>query len=76
MPENDEVPFFVAQELIPGYWGDREGTYGLPKGYFVAEESPAAFEAYEAGFPMKMTRWACYMQHWTSLRNSSSGALP
>ena len=25
MPKDDEVPFFLAQELIPGYWGDREG---------------------------------------------------
>lgn len=48
-----EVPYFLAQELIPGYWGDREGTYAPPKGYFVAEEHPEAFEAYEATFPKK-----------------------
>ena len=48
-----EVPYFLAQELIPGYWGDREGTYAPPKGYFVAEEHPEAFEAYEASFPKK-----------------------
>ena len=53
MPKDDEVPFFLAQELIAGYWGDREGTYCPPKGYFVADEHPDAFEAYEAAFPKK-----------------------
>ena len=53
MPKEDEVPFFLAQELIPGYWGDREGTYCPPKGYFVADENPEAFEAYESTFPKK-----------------------
>ena len=53
MPEGEEVPFFLAQELIPGYWGDREGTYCPPKGYFVADENPEAFEAYDKGFPKK-----------------------
>ena len=52
-PRESEVPYFLAQELIPGYWGDREGTYGPPKGYFVADENPEAFEAYEATFPYK-----------------------
>ena len=48
-----EVPYFLAQELIPGYWGNREGTYYPPKGYFVADKNPEAFEAYEATFPNK-----------------------
>ena len=48
-----EVPYFLAQELIPGYWGGREGTYCPPKGYFVADEHPETFEAYEATFPKK-----------------------
>ncbi len=30
-----------------------EGTYCPPKGYFVADENPEAFEAYEATFPPK-----------------------
>lgn len=29
------------------------GTYGPPKGYFVAEEHPEAFEEYEATFTKK-----------------------
>ena len=52
-PRESEVPYFLAQELIPGYWGNREGTYCPPKGYFVANENPEAFEAYEATFPQK-----------------------
>ena len=53
-PRESEVPYVLAQELIPGYWDDREGTSCPPKGYFVAEENPAAFEAYEATFPPKV----------------------
>ena len=52
-PRESEVPYFLAQELIPGYWGNREGTYCPPKGYFVADECPESFEAYEATFPVK-----------------------
>ena len=52
-PADAEVPYFLAQELIPGYWGEREGTYAPPKGYFVADEHPEAFEAYEKTFPRK-----------------------
>ena len=52
-PAEAEVPYFLAQELIPGYWGDREGTYCPPSGYFVADAQPEAFAAYEAGFPLK-----------------------
>ena len=52
-PRESEVPYFLAQELIPGYWGNREGIYCPPKGYFVADENPEAFEAYDATFPFK-----------------------
>ncbi|MBO7083639.1 MAG: N-acetyltransferase [Bacteroidales bacterium] len=51
-----EVPYFLAQELIPGWLRDHgitEATYSPPKGYFVADENPEAFEAYEATFPKK-----------------------
>ena len=56
MPHEDEVPFFLAQELIPGWLkgnGITEATYCPPKGYFVADENPETFEAYEATFPPK-----------------------
>ena len=52
-PRDAEVPYFLAQELIPDYWGSREGTYCPPKGYFVADDNPEAFEAYESTFPPK-----------------------
>ncbi len=55
-PKEDDVPFFLAQELIPGWLkanGIEEETYCPPKGYFVADEHPEAFEAYESTFPPK-----------------------
>ncbi len=52
-PRNAEVPYFLAQELIPGWLGGIEATYCPPKGYFVADDNPSAFEAYEATFPPK-----------------------
>ena len=52
-PKENEVPYFLAQELIPGYLNGIEGTYHTPKGYYVAFENPEAFEAYEATFPAK-----------------------
>ena len=55
-PKDAEVPYFLAQELIPGWLksnGIAEATYCPPKGYFVADENPEAFEAYEATFPKK-----------------------
>ena len=56
-PKDAEVPYFLAQELIPGWLqnnGVTEATYCPPKGYFVADENPEAFEAYEATFPPKV----------------------
>ena len=52
-PREAEVPYFLAQELIPGWLGGIEATYCPPKGYFVADEYPTDFEAYEATFPPK-----------------------
>ncbi|MCR4829600.1 MAG: GNAT family N-acetyltransferase [Bacteroidales bacterium] len=54
MPWDKKVPFFLAQELIPGYLKGIEGTYCPPKGYFVADENIDAFEAYEKTFPRKV----------------------
>ena len=56
MPREDDLPFFLAQELIPGWLkagGITEATYAPPKGYLVADENQEAFEAYEATFPPK-----------------------
>ena len=55
-PKDAEVPYFLAQELIPGWLksnGISEATYCPPKGYFVADENPEDFETYEASFPKK-----------------------
>ena len=55
-PKDADVPYFLAQELIPGWLqnnGITEATYCPPKGYFVADENPEDFEAYEATFPKK-----------------------
>ena len=61
MPRNEEVPFFLAQELIPNWLqnslfknhNSQEATYCPPKGYFVADENPEALEAFDATFPKK-----------------------
>ncbi len=55
-PKDAEVPYFLAQELIPGWLlanGITEATYCPPKGYFVADEHPESFKAYEDTFPEK-----------------------
>ena len=49
-PKVAEVPYFLAQELTPGYFNGIEGTYHTPKGYYVAFENNEAFAAYEATF--------------------------
>ena len=56
-PRDAEVPYFLAQELIPGWLNGIEATYCPPRGYFVADEHPEAFEAYEATFPPKEKRF-------------------
>ncbi len=52
-PKDAVVPYFLAQELTPGYLNGVEGTYHTPKGYYVAFENKDAFEAYDATFPKK-----------------------
>ena len=62
-PLDAEVPYFLAQELIPGYLSSptlrrrRRGSLSLlytpPQGYFAAIDQPEAFAAYEATFPPK-----------------------
>ena len=55
-PKDAEVPYFLAQELIHRWLqnnGITEATYCPPKGYFVADEHPEVFDAYEATFLKK-----------------------
>ena len=54
---DDDASFFLAQELIPGWLkanGIEEATYCPPKGYFVADDNPDAFEEFDASFPAKV----------------------
>lgn len=43
----------MCKELEEGYFDGVTGEYATPKGYYVAEENPEEFEAYEAEFPKK-----------------------
>ncbi len=52
-PKESVVPYFLAQELIPGYLNGVEGTYHTPKGYYIAFENPEAFNEFDATFPPK-----------------------
>lgn len=52
-PKDSDVPYFLAQELVLGFLNGIEATYHTPNGYFVANENPEAFNAYEDTFPQK-----------------------
>ena len=52
-PKESEVPYFLAQELIPRYLDGVEGTYPTPKGYYIAFENPEAFNEFDSTFPPK-----------------------
>ena len=56
LPEGEDASFFLCRELIPRYLDGFSGEYATPKGYFVCEEEPEKFEAYEATFPPKEKR--------------------
>ena len=53
LPEGMEADFFLCKELKPGYLDGITGVYATPKPYFVAEENPKDFEAFDAQFPAK-----------------------
>jgi len=50
LPEDADAPFFLCNELIPGYLEGITGVYGPPEGYFVDE---AACEEFDRNFPPK-----------------------
>ena len=54
LPEGADDSFFLCRELIGGYLDGVTGVYGPPEGYFVAEQEPEAFEAFDALFPPKV----------------------
>jgi len=53
LTEEDDSSFFLCRELESGYFSGLQGEYSPPKGYFVAEENPEAFERYDSLFPAK-----------------------
>ena len=48
LPEGMAADFFLCKELKPGYLDEITGVYATPKPYFVAEENPEDFEAFDA----------------------------
>ena len=50
LPDGADDSFFLAKELIKGYLDGISGVYSTPKGYFVANECPDEFNAYEIRF--------------------------
>ena len=53
LPEGMKADFFLCKELESGYFDGITGEYATPQGYFVAEENPEEFQAYDAEFPEK-----------------------
>ncbi|MDO4988286.1 MAG: N-acetyltransferase [Synergistes sp.] len=53
LPDGEDASFFLCKELIHGYLNGITGEYSTPKGYFVCDEDPEGFAAYEATFPYK-----------------------
>ena len=50
MPEGEDASFFLAKELIKGYFDGVTGEYATPQGYFVDE---ADAEKFDKQFPPK-----------------------
>ena len=48
--EEEDVPFFLCRELIPGYLDGITGVYGAPEGYYVDEGEA---EEFDKEFPYK-----------------------
>ena len=51
LPEGEDASFFLCRELNAGYLDGIRGEYATPSEYFVCQQDPAGFAAYEAGFP-------------------------
>ena len=45
--------FFLCRELVPCYLNGVTGEYATPQGYFVCQQAPACFAAFDATFPPK-----------------------
>ena len=53
LPEGADASFFLCKELKASYLAGVRGEYETPSAYFVCQQEPAAFAAYEAQFPAK-----------------------
>ena len=53
LPEGADASFFLCKELKAGYLDGIRGEYAPPPAYFVCQQEPTAFAAYEAQFPAK-----------------------
>ena len=53
LPKGADASFFLCKELKAGYLDGVRGEYAPPSAYFVCQQEPAAFDAYEAQFPAK-----------------------
>ncbi len=51
--DDPDADYFLIRELIPGFLDGVCGTYHDPQGYFVCDQNPDAFAAFEATFPPK-----------------------
>lgn len=51
LPPEADASFFLGKELRSGYLAGRLGEYTPPTPYFVCEQEPEAFAAFEATFP-------------------------
>ncbi len=49
-PRENEVPYFLCKELLPGFLNGVRRTYHTPEGYFLNE---ADIERFDAQFPPK-----------------------
>ena len=49
-PEDEDAPFFLCKELVPGYLDDLTGVYHTPKGYYVDDVD---VEEFDKQFPSK-----------------------
>ena len=51
--DDPDADYFLIRVLTPGFLDGISGTYHDPQGYFVCDQNPEAFAAFEATFPPK-----------------------
>ena len=51
--DDPEADYLLCRELTAGYFDGVSGVFRDPEGYFVCQNEPDAFAAYEATFPPK-----------------------